>query len=501
MNVAEEILRPGDDASAAIRVHGDARRVAIGRGELRRSVRQAAAAFARLGVQEEQRVLVALPDCPEAVYAVLGAMWNGSVPVLVSSFLWGDAYSAFLDESRARSVVTTAAIAAALRGRGTPVLTVEADGTGSFRDALAREPASAGPFATHPDDPALWLYSSGTTGRPKGVVHLHGGVRHVIQSYGREILGTRADDVVYATSKLFFAYGCGASLWFPLAAAATAVLAPDAFVPARTWRILAEERPSIVFSVPSAYRALLEHAPADVRSVLGGVRRFVSAGEALPETLCLAWRERFGVEILDGLGSTEALHIFLSARPGSARPGTVGHPVPGYEVEIVDDRGLPVTAGTPGALRVRGDSIAAGYWQRRDATIRAFGGGWFTTGDRAVQDADGAFRILGRTDDMLKVSGQWVSPLDVEAVVLSVEGVRDCGVVGAAGESGLVEVVACIVTDDAEEVVGARIAAACERLPRYQRPKRVVSLAALPRTPTGKLQRFALRDAVLAERG
>ena len=365
MNVAEEILRPGDDASAAIRVHGDARRGAIGRGELRRSVRQAAAAFARLGVQEEQRVLVALPDCPEAVYAVLGAMWNGSVPVLVSSFLSGDAYSAFLDESRARSVVTTAAIAAALRGRGTPVLTVEADGTGSFRDALAREPASAGPFATHPDDPALWLYSSGTTGRPKGVVHLHGGVRHVIQSYGREILGTRADDVVYATSKLFFAYGCGASLWFPLAAAATVVLAPDAFVPARAWRILAEERPSIVFSVPSAYRALLEHAPADARSVLGGVRRCVSAGEALPETLFLAWRERLGVEILDGLGSTEALHIFLSARPGNARAGTVGHPVPGYEVEIVDDRGLPVTAGTPGALRVRGDSIAAGYWQRR----------------------------------------------------------------------------------------------------------------------------------------
>ena len=237
--------------------------------------------------------------------------------------------------------------------------------------------------------------------------------------------------------------------------------------------------------------SLLEHAPPDAAALLAGVRLFVSAGEALPEALFLAWRERLGIDILDGLGSTEALHVFLSA----------GHPVPGYEVEIVDEQGVLVERGTPGALRVRGDSIAAGYWQRREATARAFGGGWFTTGDQAVQDADGTFRILGRTDDMLKVSGQWVSPLDVEAVVLAVEGVRECGVVGAAGEAGLTEVVACIVTDDAEDTVRARIAAACEPLPRYKRPKHIVILTTLPRTPTGKLRRFALRDAVLARRG
>ena len=497
MNAAEEILRPGDDASAAIRVHGDARRLAMGRGELRRHVRQAASAFSRLGVQEEQRVLVALPDGPEAVVAVLGAMWNGSVPVLVSSFLPADALATLVAESRARAVVTTEAIAGHLSRRGTPVLTVAPDGGGGFRDALAREPASAEPFPTHADDPALWLYSSGTTGRPKGVVHLHRGVRHVIDTYGAQILGTRPDDVVYATSKLFFAYGLGASLWFPLGAGATTVLAPDTFLPARTWRILAEERPTIFFSVPSAYRVLLEHAPPEAAEVLAGIRLLVSAGEALPAALFEAWRQRFGVEIIDGLGSTEALHIFLTARPGSCRAGTVGHPVLGYEVEIVDERGLPVEIGTPGALRVRGDSVAAGYWQRQDATARAFGGGWFTTGDRAVQDEDGAFRILGRTDDMLKVSGQWVSPLDVEAVVQAVDGVRECGVIGAAGDGGLTEVVACVVSADAEDAVRARIAAACERLPRHQRPKRVVLLEALPRTPTGKLQRFALRDAVL----
>ena len=498
MNVAEAILRPGDDASAAIRVRGDARRAEMTRGELRHAVRQAAAALARLGVQEEQRVLVALPDGPEAVVAVLGAMWNGSVPVLLSSFLPAEAYAAFLDESRARAVVTTGALAGGLRGRGTPALGVEADGSGSFRDAIAREPASAEPFPAHDDDPALWLYSSGTTGRPKGVVHLHRGVRHVVETYGAQVLGTRPGDVLYATSKLFFAYGLGASLWLPLGAGATTVLAPDAFVPARTWRILAEERPTVFFSVPSAYRTLLEHAPPDAAAVLARVRVVVSAGEALPESLFLAWRERFGVDILDGLGSTEALHIFLSARRGACRAGTVGRPVPGYEVEIVDERGVPIPPGTPGALRVRGDSVAAGYWQRREATARAFGGGWFTTGDQAVQDADGAFRVLGRIDDLLKVSGQWVSPLDVEAVVLTVDGVRECGVVGAPGDGGLTEVVACVVSGDAEDTVRARIAAACECLPRHQRPRRIVLVEALPRTPTGKLQRFALRAAVVA---
>jgi benzoate-CoA ligase family protein len=497
VNAAEELLRAGDDGDAAIRVHGEARRLAMTRGELRRHVRRAAAAFARLGVQEEQRVLVALPDGPEAVCAVLGAMWNGSVPVILSTFLPSDGYAAFVDESRARAVVTTEAVARALGG-ATPVLTVQADGSGTFRDALAREPDSAAPFAAHADDPALWLYSSGTTGRPKGVVHLHRGVCGVTATYGAQVLGTRPDDVAYATSKLFFAYGLGASVLFPLAAGATTVLAPDPFVPARTWRILAEERPSLFFSVPSAYRALLEHAPPDAPAVLAGVRRLVSAGEGLPEALFSAWKERFGVEIQDGLGATETLHIFLSARPGHCRPGTVGHPVPGYEVEVVDGCGAPADRGVPGNLRVRGDSVAAGYWQRREATARAFGGGWFTTGDQAVQEPDGAFRILGRTDDMLKVSGQWVSPLDVEAVVLGVAGVRDCGVVGAAGDGGLTEVVACVVTDgEAAADVCTRIDVECgARLPRHQRPKRIVVVETLPRTPTGKLQRFALRGLV-----
>jgi benzoate-CoA ligase family protein len=502
-NAAQEILRAGDDASVALRVHADDRRLAMTRGQLRRLVRQTAAALARRGVAEEQRVIVALPDCPEYVAAVLGAMWNGSVPVLVSSFLPSDGYAAFLDESRARAIVTTEPIADALRERGAgsravAILTVRGDASGTFREAIDGERADAEPFPAHADDPALWLYSSGTTGRPKGVVHLHRGVLHAIESYGARLLETGAHDVSYATSKLFFAYGLGAGLYFPLAAGGATVLSPEPFAPERTWRILVEERPSLFFAVPAVYRALLEHAPAEASTALAGVRRFVSAGEALPDGLSRSWRERFGVELLNGLGATETLHIFLSGRPGSCRPGTVGHPVPGYEVEIVDERGVAVACGTPGTLRVRGDSIAAGYWQRGEATARVFGGGWLTTGDQAVQDADGAFRILGRTDDMLKVSGQWVSPLDVEAVVMSVSGVLECGIVGAPGDGGLTELVACVVAPgDGADAVRARIDAACsERLPRFKRPKRIVFFELLPQTATGKLQRFALRDLV-----
>ncbi len=507
-NAAQEILRAGDDASVALRMHGDAFRLSVTRGALRRLVWQTAAALARRGVSEEQRVVVALPDCPEYVVAVLGTMWNGSVPVLVSSFLPGAACAAFVDESRARAVITTEAIAGGLRRRGAGgreigVLTVRGDGGGTFRDAIDGERAGSDPFPTHADDPALWLYSSGTTGRPKAVVHLHRGVLHALGTYGARVLETGAHDVSHATSKLFFAYGLGASLYFPLAAGGASVLSPEPFAPARTWRILVEERPSLFFSVPTVYRALLEHAPAVAPAALAGVRRFVSAGEALPEDLSLAWKERFDVELLNGLGATETLHIFLSGRPGACRPGTVGYPVPGYDVEIVDDRGGAVTSGTPGALRVRGDSIAAGYWQRREATDRAFAGGWLTLGDRAVQDPDGSFRILGRTDDMLKVSGQWVSPLDVEAVVLSVPGVLECAVLGAPGGGGLTELVACVVAGSGEsDCIRAGVERICgAQLPRFKRPTRVVLVDSLPRTATGKLQRFALRDLVARTSG
>ena len=502
LNVAAEILSHGDDGDRALRYRSEVERVDVSRGELRQRVRQTAAALERLGIQEEQRVLVVLPDCPEYVYAFLGAIWAGAVPVLVSTFLRPSEYLPFLHETRARAVITTDAVAQVLEGQGghegrAPVmLTVGPLRSGTLWRAIDEATASPAPFPAHRDDPAFWLYSSGTSGRPKGVVHLQRDIVHAVESYGRHILGVSAGDVSYATSKLFFAYGLGGSLYFPLAAGGSAVLSPEPFSPARTWTILSEERPSLFFAVPSVYRALLEQAPPDAQAVVAGLRRLVSAGEPLPEGLFHAWQERFGQEIVDGLGSTEALHIFLSNRPGACTPGSLGRPVPGFEVRVVDEAGLPVQPGTAGRLLVRGDSIAAGYWQRRETTRCAFRGEWLVTGDEAIEDADGSFRVLGRTDDMLKVSGQWVSPVEVEGVVAAVDGVHECAVVGAPGESGLMELVACVVcrTGNAD-ALHDRIARACaDSLPRFKRPKRIAFLESLPRTATGKVQRFALRE-------
>jgi benzoate-CoA ligase family protein len=502
VNAAADILRAGDDGSVAIRLRADTRRLDVTRGALRHRVRQTASALAALGVEAGQRVLVILPDSPDLVYAFLGTMWNGGVPVVLNSFLHPDAYASILQEAGARAVVTTEPVAEALRHvatsleRAAGVLTVAPDGGGSFTAAITAQSGTADPFPARPDDPAFWLYSSGTTGRPKGVVHAHRAIAHAVASYGQGILALRGDDVAYATSKLFFAYGLGAGLYFPLAAGGTSVLSPEPYTPARTWRILADETPSLFFAVPSAYRTLLESAPAGAATALACVRRCISAGEALPDIIFHEWKRRFGIEILDGLGSTEAVHIFLSNRPDACVPGTLGCAVPGYEVRIVDELGSAVAAGTPGTLRVRGASIATGYWQHPEATQRAFVGGWFVTGDQAVESAAGTFRLLGRSDDLLKVSGQWVTPVEIEGVIAAVAGVRECAVVGTPNTSGLTELVACVARDPAGgEDLRARIEAACRAaLPRFKQPKRILFLEALPRTATGKVQRFALRE-------
>ncbi len=477
----------------------------MSRGELRQRVCRLAGALARLGVEEERRVLVVLPDCPEYVYAFLGTIWTGAVPVLVNAFHRPDDYLPFVREARARAVIASAPIVEAIEretcadAHPPVLLAVGAGSSGSLWRAIEEGPAAPTPFPADADDAAFWLYSSGTTGRPKGVIHLQRSIPHVAETFGRHVVGISAADVVYSTSKLFFAYGLGASLHLPLAAGASVVLSPDPFSPARTWRILRDERPSLFFGVPAAYRALLDAAPPEAREVVSRIRCLVSAGEALPETLATEWQHRLGRAILDGLGSTEALHIFLSTGPGDA-PGTAGRPVPGYELRVVDEAGARLAPGEVGQLVVRGGSLAAGYWQRSEATRRAFRGEWFATGDQAVENPDGTFRVLGRTDDMLKVSGQWVSPLEVEAVVAAVEGVHECAVVGVPGESGLTELVACTVSASPElDPIREQIERTCaESLPRYKRPKRILFVPSLPRTATGKIQRFALRNEIAA---
>jgi benzoate-CoA ligase family protein len=503
LNVAAALLglsQTSPDATA-LRLRADAERRDWSYGELARAVRRFAGALSEIGVVEEQRVLLVLPDCPELVVAFLGAIWAGAVPVPVNPGLRAEDYSFFVSDTCARLVVGAsrasdtleAAIAGAACRSRAELWTVAPAGGGTFHDAVRAAAESGDAFPAHRDDTAFWLYSSGTTGRPKGAIHRQGDILHAIDAYSRHVLALGRHDVIYSTSRMFFAYGLGASLYFPLAAGACSVLSPEPFDPSRSWRLLAEERPTLLFAVPSVYRALLDRAGATRESV-ATVRLCVSAGEGLPESLFEQWRQRFGLEIVDGIGSTEALHIYLSNRPGACRPGTLGTPVPGYEVRIVDDAGRDAAVHEPGMMHVRGGSLAAGYWRRREATERAFLGEWFVTGDQAVRGEDGAYRVLGRVDDMLKVSGQWVSPSDVEETIRAVEGVVDCGVVGVPDAAGLTELVACVVAAGSEDVTAAIEACCAQRLPRYKRPKRVVAIASLPRTPTGKLQRFRLRE-------
>lgn len=499
LNAAELILaaaREKPDA-VAVRLRSDAEQRDVSYGELRRDVTRFASALAALGIAEGERVLLVLPDVPELPTAFLGAMWRGAVPVLVNPNLRADDYRFFADDTAAPAVVTTAQLADVFTATADvrTVLTVGPRRSGTLWDALATAADGRAAAATGGDDQAFWLYSSGTTGKPKGTIHRHANVLACIDGYDAAVLGTTARDVAYSTSKAFFAYGLGASIVFPLAAGATVVLAPDAFQPARSWAILERERPTLFFSVPSVYRTLLDGPCADPRATLAGVRRCLSAGEALPAGLFEAWREHTGHEILDGIGATEMLHIFLSNFPGEARPGTLARVVPGYEVKIVDEHGEPVSDGEPGVMLVRGGSMAAGYWRRPEPTRRAFRGEWYVTGDRAVRDAAGAFRIVGRADDLMKVAGQWVAPGDVEDVIAAVDGVRDCAVVGRPGADGLLELVAFVVTDaGAEALVGAVHEHCAARLPRFKRPREVRVIDALPRTPTGKLQRFRLSE-------
>jgi benzoate-CoA ligase family protein len=497
LNIAEWILRAGADRpeASAIRCHAAGIDRGLTHGALRTRVMRTAGALRAAGLGPEQRVLVALPDLPELIEVFLGAIWSGAVPIVVNPGLTPETQRALVLDCGPVLAVTGAATGAL----GIPALTVEIDGRGTLADAVARAAPLAAPAATHAEDPAFWLLSSGTTGKAKGVVHLHRSVTHVVEGYGREILGLGAGDVCHATSKMFFAYGLGASLYLPLAAGASVALSPEPFAAARTWATLARERPSLFFAVPSVYRALLDQAPAGAADALASVRIAVSAGESLPEPLFEEWRRRFGVEILDGVGSTEMLHIYLSNRPGAVARGTVGRPVPGCEVRLVCDDGSPTAAGEIGMMLVRGGSLAERYWRRLEATRRAFHGEWYVSGDRATCGPDGTYRVLGRADDLFKVSGQWVLPSEVEALIAAVPGVVEVAVVADETGAGLLEVVACVVTDgdtEAAEIVARVQAEAAARLPRYKRPGRVVVVDRLPRTATGKLQRAVLRERV-----
>ena len=473
-------------------------------------VQRTAAGLRDLGLQPEQRLVMFMADSPEFVAVYLAAMRIGAVPVPVSTMLHADGLAELLRDSRARMLAVTpqffglvaeaAAAAPELQGvltaGGAPPAAAAAAVPVPVHDLdalLAAAVPLAAVYPTTTDFPAFWLYTSGTTGKSKGAMHRHGSVRVACETYGTQVLGIRPEDRCLSAAKAFFAYGLGNSLLFPLSVGAVTVLEPGPARPEVVAQRVREYGVTLFFAGPTFFAAMLRAGlPADA---LAGVRLAVSAGEALPAALYQRWTGHFGVDILDGLGMTEMLHIFLSNREGQVRPGTTGVAVPGYELKILDETGMAAPAGTAGTLFVRGESAATGYWSSYEASRLVFQGEWLRTGDTYIQDADGYYICLGRTGDMLKASGVWVSPAEVEDRLLAHEAVAQAIVVAGLDPDGLEKPVAYVVLRPGAAATEAELIEFCRAgLPAYKRPRRVVFADAYPTTTTGKIRRVELRE-------
>jgi benzoate-CoA ligase len=460
-----------------------------------------------LGVVREQRVLMILDDSPAFTATFLGAMRIGAVPVPVNPMDRIDNYAYYLADSYARVLVVDASLLETLgptldAAPHLHVLVVDGDAGpyDSFDTIVATGTGELkAPLDTHQDDMAFWLYSSGSTGRPKGVVHTHRDIGVTVENYARPVLAIGSADRCYSTTKLFHAYGLGNGLTFPLSVGASAVLVKGRAAPAKIFETVARTRPTLFYSVPALYAAMVkapEAATADFRSV----RACVSAAEALPAAVLARWQAITGVPILDGIGSTEMLHIYCSNTLEDLAPGTSGRPVPGYELRLVDERGAAAQDGEPGELLVRGDSCAAYYWHQRAKTRRSMRGEWFHTGDRYARDADGHYVYQGRADDMIKVGGLWVSPVDVEACLVRHPEVSEAAVIGTRIDDVSRIKAFVIAGDGAGDRLADELRHWCkEHLRRYEYPHVVEFVDDFPRTATGKVQRFKLREAEEAQ--
>ena len=456
-------------------------------------------------VQVEQRVLLALPDRPEFAEAFWGAMKIGAVPVPVSEGLTADEFAFLLEDSRARAVIASEAAAAEIQKvrarspRPEAVIVVGGRRRGAleYERLLDRASPELAAVDTSRDDVALWAYTSGSTGRPKAAVHLHHDLVYSAELVGRGVFGIGPGDLIFSASKLHFAFGLGNSLYFPALVGAASVLVPERLEAVQIFELIHVERPTVLFAVATVYRRLLQIEAAERRFDLSSLRLCVSSGEALPVALFHAWKSRFGHELLDVVGSTEALHDFLANRPGEARPGSSGRVVPGYEARLVDDEGRPVAPGLVGQLWIKGDSTAPYYWNRHERTKATMLGEWLRTGDMFYQDSDGYFYFCGRTDDMLKVGGMWVSPAEVEACLGEHPAVLEAAVIGRGDADGLTKPHAFCVLHDrvaGTDALGAKLRDLVrKRLAGYKAPRWIDFVAELPKTTTGKIQRFALR--------
>ncbi len=476
--------------------------------ELSGDVARVAANLRGLGLHTDDRVLFVMVDDVEFLVTLLAAFHAGLVAVPVSTMYEGHELAEIVSDSGARAVVGSAEFAAAVNEAVTAAPEVEhliTSGDFAARvpervdvkpwERLSAEPAAPMPEPAPTDDDAwaLWLYTSGTTGKPKAAMHRHANIRHVHETYGRQTLGITADDRCLSVAKMFFAYGIGNSVFFPLAAGATTILEPRRPTPDVFGERAQRSKPTLFYGVPTFYNALVNSdLPGDA---FASVRLGVSAGEPLPAALQEKVLATFGFEILDGIGSTEALHIFLSNVPGDIRHGTTGRPVPGWDVEIRDPEGAVCPPGEPGELYIRGASLAVGYWRRTDAQRSVFLGDWMRTGDTYVRDEEGIFRCLGRSNDLLKAGGIWVTPGEVEARILTHPAVMEAAVVGAPDSAGLVKPVAAVVLRPGHDEVGERdlIDWCRDGLAHFKCPRAVRFLDELPKTATGKLQRYRVK--------
>ncbi len=496
-------LDSGDGERVALRISTGTLTYA----ELDALTRRATAGFRALGLHRDDRVVLVMSDGVEMAAAILAAFRAGVVAVPVSTMLGGAELATIVSDCGARVVVATEEFLDVVGGAVEAAAEVEhlvlvggdlATPERVRKQSWAQFLAGTGSDAVAPttdDSWALWLYTSGTTGKPKGAMHRHANIRHVCETYGAHTLGITRDDICFSVAKLFFAYGIGNSLFFPLAVGASTVLEPRRPSPAVAAQRLAADHPTLFFGPPTFYAALIAaELPTDT---FASVRLATSAGEALPVVLQRRVTERYGFPIIDGIGATEALHVFLSNHPDDIRPGTTGKPVPGYEVELREDSGALVAQGEPGALFVKGESLAVGYWRRTDATRAVFHGEWMRTGDTYTQDADGYYVCLGRSNDLLKAGGIWVSPADVEGRLLEHDGVAEAAVVGVADGAGLDKPVACVVRSaSGADLSAADLIAWCrDGLASFKRPRAVVFVDELPKTSTGKVQRFRVRES------
>ena len=477
-------------------------------GELQARCNRMANLLNTYGIPREARVALLLHDTVDFPVAFWGAIKAGVVPVALNTLLTTEQYAYILGDSRAKALFISAPLLPVVQ----PIL-----GQLPFLKHIFVSGGEVPPFAlplrgelqhqssdfetvdTCSDETAFWLYSSGSTGMPKGVRHVHSSPMETARQCGQDCLGIREDDLIYSAAKLFFAYGLGNAMSFPMSVGAASVLLPDRPTPELVFRTLKQHQPTVFFGVPTLYSAMLAYPQGTPDNSSKRLRLCVSAGEALPAEVGKAFRNKFGVDVLDGVGSTEMLHQYVCNTPGEVRYGTSGKPVPGYEIRLVDEQGRDVPDGEVGEMLVRGTSAAEGYWNQRDKSRSTFEGGWTRSGDKYIRDADGFYAYQGRTDDMFKVSGIWVSPFEVESALVSHEAVLEAAVVPRQDTDGLLKPMAFIVLKPGKtggnglnETLKEHVKA---KAGPWKYPRWIELVDGLPKTATGKIQRFKLRDA------